>query len=104
MAREHDRDATRGGNIAAAGKHLSALCSRSLGGGMAEESSAWGCNNSALCRRRRDGLRAKRRSRAVSERSEGTALKIWLRATPGEDTTDRVWEVCCTESRKPWRR
>ena len=47
-----------GGNFATAGEHLSALRSRSLGGGMAEEGSAWRHDRGALCGRRRAGFRA----------------------------------------------
>jgi len=104
MAGKQDRNAAGGGSMAAAGKYLSALCFRSLGGSMATESSARRHDRSAVCGRCCAGIRAERGSGAVSERTAGTAGSIWLGTAPGEDAADRVWAERSTESRRSRRR
>jgi hypothetical protein len=75
-------------HIARPGKSLLALCTRSVGEGMAEEAGAGRHGGRALCRRRRAGIPVSGGSGTISRGPARTAATVRTGVTPGEDAPD----------------
>src|SRR4051794_10650924 len=82
------RESARVGDFADASQSLPASCAGSVGESMAEEASARGDDHRALRGRRRAGVRATRRRRAVPGAVAGTTAGVRAGTTPGEDAAD----------------
>src|SRR5580700_2375347 len=103
MERDGGGYAARGGHFAAAGQRVPALRLRSVGRGMAKESGARASNCCPLRGRSGDGVPAQSRCGAVPGRVPGTAGKVWVGASPGEDAAVGVRSICGREQAQAWR-
>src|SRR5207248_10978165 len=79
---DEGRDATRGSSIAFAGKHLSALCLRSLGEPVAAEVGARGHDRGPLRRRCRVGFEHRKEAEAFLEQLRERMQKFGLELHP----------------------
>src|SRR5215813_15454481 len=93
VVRGRGRDFARGGDIADLSQSLPALRTRPLGGPVAAEEGDGRRNHRPIRGRRRAGVPAPRRSRAVPGAVAGTAGEVRAGATPGKDAPDRVWAL-----------
>ncbi|MBP1598229.1 MAG: invertase [Acidobacteria bacterium] len=93
-----------GRHFALVGQYLPALCLRSVGEGMAEEGGAGRDDRHPLRRRCRVGIRAPDRCRSFPEGVRGTAGEVRAGVTPRENATDRIRQICHTESTGAWKR
>src|SRR5215472_9230245 len=104
VVRGRGRDSARGGDIADPSQSLPALCTRPLGGSVAAEASDGRCNYRPLRGRRRTGVSAPARSRAVPGAVAGAAGEVRAGTSLGEDAPDRIWALRRRAPEKAWSR
>src|SRR5712664_315518 len=94
VVRDEGRDSARGGDIAAAGQSLPALCARSVGDSMAEEGGAWRDDRGAVRRRRGARLPVPGRSREIPGGFAGAGAEVRTGVASTEDASDRIRTLC----------
>src|SRR5665213_3069652 len=94
MVSEHSGYATRSGDFTVIFQRISALCSGSVGGCMAETPCSGRSHHRALCGRLRPRLPRGDRCTTVPRSTQGTVCQVSLVTAPREDATDRVWPQC----------
>src|SRR6516164_8294704 len=104
VVRGRGRDPARVGDIADPSQSLPALRTRPLGGSVAAEESDGRCNHCPLRGRRRAGVPAPARSRAVPGAVAGAAGEVRAGIKLGEDAPDRIRALRRRAPEEAWSR